>query len=270
MSEKAPVLTTTVLGLPVHQVGLEATLAQITSWIEEAHARRSGEASPVLHHIITLNPEMAMAAKRDPLLAAAILRADLTTADGIGVVWATRLNGQRLTRVTGIDLLEQSARLAAERGYRLFLLGAAPGVAAEAAARLAERFPMLQPPGTFSGSPAAGDETGILARLSQIRPDILFVAFGSPAQERWIAHMRDELSRVGVGVAVGVGGSFDVISGRLQRAPGWMRKVGLEWFYRLLREPWRWRRMLVLPRFMLAVILAFPHSRTLRRQTNVD
>ncbi len=264
-------LTTTVLGLPVHQVDLEATLAQMTGWIEEAHARRPGEAPAVmLHHIITLNPEMVMAAQRDPLLAAAILRADLTTADGVGVTWAARLHGRRLTRVTGIDLLEHSARLAAERGYQIFLLGAAPGVAAEAAARLAERYPMRQPPGTFSGSPAAGAEAAILARLSQIRPDMLFVAFGSPAQERWIARMRDELGRAGVAVAVGVGGSLDFLSGRARRAPGWMRKVGLEWVYRLLHEPWRWRRMLALPRFMLAVMLSFLRTKSLRRQTNVE
>jgi N-acetylglucosaminyldiphosphoundecaprenol N-acetyl-beta-D-mannosaminyltransferase len=270
MIEKAPVLTTTVLGLPVHQVGLEAALAQITSWIEEGHARRPGESPAALHHIITLNPEIVMAAKRDPLLAATILRADLTTADGVGVTWAARLNGRRLTRVTGIDLLEQSAQLAAERGYRLFLLGAAPGVAAEAAARLTERYPALQPPGTFSGSPAAGAETAILARLRQSRPDMLFVAFGSPAQEHWITHMRDELGQAGVGVAVGVGGAFDFISGRAKRAPGWMRKVGLEWAYRLSREPWRWRRMLALPRFVLAVMLSLLRTKTVRRQTNLE
>lgn len=270
MIEKAPVLTTTVLGLPVHQVGLEATLAQMTSWIEEAHARRPGEAPAALHHIVTLNPEIVMAAKRDPLLADVILRADLTTADGVGITWAARLHGRRLTRVTGIDLLEQSARLAAERGYQLFLLGAAPGVATEVAARLVERYPMLQPPGAFSGSPAAGAEAGILERLNQIRPDMLFVAFGSPAQERWIAHMQGELGRAGVGVAIGVGGSFDFISERAKRAPGWMRKVGLEWVYRLIREPWRWRRMLALPRFVLAVILSFLHTNTGDAGRNVE
>src|SRR5215469_14435573 len=103
MIEKAPVLTTTVLGLPIHQVGLEATLAQMTNWIEEAHARRPGEAPAAPHHIVTLNPEMVMAAKRDPLLADIILRADLRTADGVGVTWAAWLHGRRLTRVTGID-----------------------------------------------------------------------------------------------------------------------------------------------------------------------
>jgi N-acetylglucosaminyldiphosphoundecaprenol N-acetyl-beta-D-mannosaminyltransferase len=239
----------------------------MTSWIEEAHARRPGEAT-TLRHIITLNPEMVMAARRDPLLAAAILRADLTTADGVGVTWAARLHGRRLTRVTGVDLLEQSARLASERSYRLFLLGAAPGVAAEAAARLAERYPLLQPIGTVSGSPATGAEATILAQLSQIRPDILFVAFGSPAQEQWVAHLRDELGQSGVGVAVGVGGAFDFISGRAKRAPGWMRKVGLEWVYRLIHEPWRWRRMLTLPRFMLAVMLSFLRAKTTRRNAH--
>jgi len=157
--------------------------------------------------------------------------------------------------VTGADLLEHTAQLAAEYGYRIFLLGAEPGVAAATASRLARRYPMLQLAGTLSGGPQTGAQTSILADLNATQPDILFVAFGSPAQERWIAGLRDELSRAGVCVAVGVGGAFGFMAGRTPRAPYWMQQVGLEWFYRLLRQPWRWRRMLALPRFVLAVIL---------------
>jgi N-acetylglucosaminyldiphosphoundecaprenol N-acetyl-beta-D-mannosaminyltransferase len=247
--------TTWVLGLPVHQVDLEAVVAQMTDWIENARVSHPGTSStPVLRHVVTLNPEMVMAAQRDPVLATSIIQADLTTADGVGITFAARLQGQRIPRVTGIDLLEGSARLAAEHGYRLFLLGAPPGVAAAAALQLAARYPALYLPGSWSGSPEPGSETGILEQLAADRPDILFVAFGSPAQERWISQLRDGLQRAGVCVAVGVGGSFDFISGQIPRAPLWMRRVGLEWVYRLLREPWRWRRMSALPRFALAVL----------------
>jgi N-acetylglucosaminyldiphosphoundecaprenol N-acetyl-beta-D-mannosaminyltransferase len=248
---------TWILGLPVHQVDLETTVAQMTDWIEQARMSSPGNSETmVLRHVVTLNPEMAMAARRDTVLATSIIQADLTIADGIGITCAARLQGQRIPRVTGVDLLERSARLAAEHGYRLFFLGAAPGVAAAAASRLAARYPDLSPPGSWSGSPEPGAEEGILEQLSADHPDILFVAFGSPAQERWISRLHDGLRAAGVSVAVGVGGSFDFISGQVPRAPLWMRRVGLEWVYRLMREPWRWRRMSALPRFALAVILS--------------
>jgi N-acetylglucosaminyldiphosphoundecaprenol N-acetyl-beta-D-mannosaminyltransferase len=251
------VSTTWVLGLPVHHVDLEATVAQMTDWIEKARASSPGNSStPALRHVVTLNPEMAMAAQRDSVLATSIVQADLTIADGVGIICAARLHGQRIPRVTGADLLERSAKLSAEHGYRLFLLGAAPGVAASAASRLAARYPALYPPGSWSGSPEPGAENGILEQLSADRPDILFVAFGSPAQERWIFRLRDGLRAAGVSVAIGVGGSFDFISGQIPRAPLWMRRVGLEWVYRLMREPWRWRRMSALPRFAFAVIFS--------------
>ena len=251
------VSTTWILGLPVHHVDLEATVAQMTDWIEKARVSSPGNSStPALRHVVTLNPEMAMAAQRDNALATSIIQADLTIADGVGIICAARLHGQRIPRVTGADLLERSAKLSAERGYRLFLLGAAPGVAASAASRLAARYPALYPPGSWSGSPEPGAENGILEQLSADRPDILFVAFGSPAQERWIFRLRDGLRAAGVSVAVGVGGSFDFISGQIPRAPLWMRRVGLEWVYRLMREPWRWRRMSALPRFAFAVIFS--------------
>jgi N-acetylglucosaminyldiphosphoundecaprenol N-acetyl-beta-D-mannosaminyltransferase len=256
----APV--TWVLGLPVHHVDLEATVALLADWIEKARVSSPDNSStPVLRHVVTLNPEMAMAAQRDPMLATSIIRADLTIADGVGITCAARLQGQRIPRVTGVDLLERSAQLAAEHGYRLFLLGAAPGVAAAAASRLMARYPALHLPGSRSGSPEPSADRGILEQLNAYRADILFVAFGSPAQEHWISRLREGLQAAGVGVAVGVGGSFDFLSEQVPRAPLWMRRVGLEWVYRLKREPWRWRRMSALPRFALAVILSGPAPR---------
>jgi N-acetylglucosaminyldiphosphoundecaprenol N-acetyl-beta-D-mannosaminyltransferase len=253
MAEEAPPTAIEVLGLPVHQVDLAASLAQIARWIEDNHQlHRCIPTVASLHTIVTLNPEIAMAARGDPALAGVIIRANLTIPDGIGIVWAARLRGHKLVRVTGVDLVEGTAQLAAQHGYRIFLLGAGPGVAAEAASRLAAHNPLLPPVGTSSRGPQSGDEAGILAELADNRPDILFVAFGSPAQEEWIAGLQNELGQVGVSVAIGVGGAFDFISGRIPRAPFWMRRVGLEWVYRLWLEPWRWRRMLALPRFVLA------------------
>jgi len=253
MALEAPPTAIEVLGLPVHQVDLAASLAQIAKWIEDNHhLHRCTPTLAPLHTIVTLNPEMVMAAQDDPALASVIIQANLTIPDGIGIIWAARLRGQKMVRVTGVDLLEGTAQLAAQRGYRIFLLGAGPGVAAEAASKLAARNPLLPPVGTSSRGPQNGDKAGILAALADTRPDILFVAFGSPAQERWIAGLHNELGQAGVSVAVGVGGAFDFISGRIPRAPYWMRRVGLEWVYRLWLEPWRWRRMLALPRFVLA------------------
>jgi N-acetylglucosaminyldiphosphoundecaprenol N-acetyl-beta-D-mannosaminyltransferase len=257
MALEAPPTAIEVLGLPVHQVDLAASLALIAKWIEDNHQlHRCTPTVAPLHTIVTLNPEMVMAARDDPALARVIIQADLAIPDGIGIIWAAHLRGHRMVRVTGVDLLLGTAQLAAQRGYRIFLLGAGPGVAAEAASRLAARNPRLPPVGTSSRGPGSGDEAGILAELADSRPDILFVAYGSPAQERWIAGLHNELGQAGVSVTVGVGGAFDFISGRIPRAPYWMRRAGLEWLYRLWRQPWRWRRMLALPRFVLAACRA--------------
>jgi N-acetylglucosaminyldiphosphoundecaprenol N-acetyl-beta-D-mannosaminyltransferase len=144
------------------------------------------------------------------------------------------------------------AELAARKGYRLFLLGAAEGVADLCAQRLSNRYPDLQIVGTYSGSPAVEEEDGILALVKQAKPDILFVAYGAPQQDKWIAR---NLARLGVPLAMGVGGALDFIAGAAVRAPRWMQRLGLEWLHRLYREPWRWRRMLALPRFVGLVIL---------------
>ncbi|MHB8572697.1 MAG: WecB/TagA/CpsF family glycosyltransferase [Candidatus Dormibacteria bacterium] len=198
-------------------------------------------------HVVTVNPEFVMLARRDPGFRGVLEDAALSVADGRGCVWAARRRGARLRdRVTGVDLVSEVARRASETQAGIFLLGAAPGVAAEASATLEARFPGLIVSGTHSGSPAPQDEEEILARVRASGARILLVAFGTPAQEFWLNRC---LARSGARVGIGVGGAFDYISGRKRRAPAFMQRSGLEWLHRLLSEPRRARRMSVLPGF---------------------
>ena len=223
---------------------------------EEALARMEGfaqEGGP--HQVVTVNPEFIVAAQEDAEFRAILNAADLSLPDGIGVVWASRLLGRPLReRVAGSDLVPEIAALAAKRGYRLFLLGAAPGVAEEAARRLREHNPGLVVAGTYAGSPAVEEEDEIVALVRAARPHVLFVAYGAPAQDKWIAR---NLGRLGVPVCMGVGGALDFIAGVAVRAPRWMQRLGLEWLHRLWHEPWRWRRMLALPKFVWLVVQAY-------------
>jgi N-acetylglucosaminyldiphosphoundecaprenol N-acetyl-beta-D-mannosaminyltransferase len=143
------------------------------------------------------------------------------------------------------------AQEAAQRGWRLFLLGAGPGIAEKAANILQSRYPGLQIAGTYSGSPAADEEDDLVDRINASRADIVFVAYGAPNQDKWIAR---NLPRLNVSMAMGVGGAFDFIAGVVPRAPAWMRRMGIEWLFRLVRQPWRIRRMLRLPVFVWLVL----------------
>ena len=176
----------------------------------------------------------------------------LRVPDGAGILWAARRQGVALSeRVTGSDGIYRICEEAAHKGWRVYFLGAGPGVAAETARRLVARYPGLQVAGTHSGSPAAEDWPEIHARLAAARPDILFVAFGHPKQDLWIDAHRGELP---VGVAMGVGGAFDFVAGITRRAPLAMQRFHLEWLHRLIMEPWRWRRMMKLPIFVGLVL----------------
>lgn len=231
-----------ILGVRVDDATYADLLAQVDAYVANG--------SP--HQIVTLNPEMLVAAHDDVAFRHELNAADLNVADGVGLVLAARLLGRSLReRVTGSDGIYRLATHCAWRGYRPFLLGAAPGVAEVAAGRLAELNPGLEVAGTYAGSPRPENEDDIISLVCEAAPDLLFVAYGVPVEERWIARNRE---RLGVPVMVGVGGSFDFVAGVTRRAPVWMRRVGLEWLYRLLREPWRWRRQVVLPRFVALVL----------------
>ena len=179
-------------------------------------------------------------------------RADLCVPDGVGLLWAARRRGTPLPeRVTGSDGVPIIAEHAAQNGWRLYFLGAAPGVADKAADILRAKYPELKIVGVYSGSPAPDEEDAIVERVNASQADILFVAYGAPEQDKWIAR---NLPRLRVIMAMGVGGAFDFIAGVVPRAPLWMQRMGLEWLFRLYLQPWRIRRMLRLPRFVLAVL----------------
>ncbi|MBI5876580.1 MAG: WecB/TagA/CpsF family glycosyltransferase [Chloroflexi bacterium] len=227
----------TFLGVRVHDI----TFAETLAWMDAAIA------AGVPHQICTVNPEFLMLAQRDYTFRAVLDHSDLNVPDGGFLLWAAWRRGDRLReRVTGSDGLPLFAALAARKGYRLFFLGAAEGIARRAADILAARNPGLQIAGCYAGSPALDDEDAIIARVQATRPDALFVAFGAPQQDLWIAR---NAARLGVPVMMGIGGAFDFIAGAVPRAPQWMRRAGLEWLFRLIRQPWRWRRQLAIWQF---------------------
>ncbi len=196
------------------------------------------------HHLVaTVNPEFVMRARKDQEFARILESASLCLPDGSGVVWAARRRGCAIAApVTGVDLIPPLAAMCAERSWPLFLLGAADGVAADLAARLQKDHANLAV--EASSSADAG-------QIAAQHPKVVLVAFGAPKQEKWI----DSAGRgTGAPVQVGVGGSFDYLTGRVRRAPAWMRKAGLEWLFRLAVQPWRLRRMLVLPAFAFRVL----------------
>lgn len=194
--------------------------------------------------VATVNPESVMRARRDSDFAAAIAAAALRVPDGWGTAWAARRAGcAGQQTVTGVDLTMEAAGLCAQRGWSVYLLGGRAGVAEAAAAALAARHPGLRVAGC--AAEASAEE------IAATRPDLLLVAYGQPAQELWIGR---HAGRLPARVAIGVGGTFDYLAGRVPRAPGWMRRRGLEWLFRLVRQPWRARRMAVLPVYAALVL----------------
>lgn len=232
-----------LFGVPINRVSSVQALERVEAWIAARSATRL---------VMTPDTTALMRARWDASLRQAYQEADLVTADGTGIVWAARLFGEPLLeRVTGIDLLEAFCERSHERRYRLFCLGARPGVALAAARALTARFPSLQVVGTHHGYFRSYEERRVVRRINRVKPDLLLVGLGVPFQERWMVCHRGELE---VPVVMGVGGSFDVLSGRRRRAPQTWQTLGLEWLWRALGEPRRFWRARAIPLFLLNIL----------------
>ena len=200
-------------------------------------------------YIVTPNPEIVMLCRQDAAAAAAVDCADMVIADGIGVIKGARILGTPLKqRLPGIDFTTGLLERMAGAGKSVYLFGSKPGVAEKAAENLLERFPGLVIAGTNDGY--FTDDTPIIEKINNARPDLLLVCLGAPKQEKW---MNANHSRVEAGLMIGAGGSLDVFAGVVERAPERWQKAGLEWLYRLLKEPRRIGRMMKLPQFLILV-----------------
>lgn len=231
-----------ILGVRVHNVTMVDTLRLLTEMV----------LSNKPHHVVTVNPEFIMVAQHNKVFKLVLNNAALAIPDGAGVLWASRKLGMPIAeRVTGVDTVRRISAIAREKNLNMFLLGGAPGVAEKASAELQRENPGLNIVGTYAGSPDISEEAVICERIRTARPHILLVAYGSPRQDLWIDR---NLVKLETPVAIGVGGTFDFITGKVPRAPQWMRERNIEWLYRLWLEPWRWRRMTALPRFIVRVL----------------
>jgi len=229
-----------LLDVPVDPLTMDEVLERIEEFIRSRQP----------HHIFTADASGIMRARSEPELLDAVRHADLVTPDGAGVLLATRMKGMRLPeRVSGVDLVDRISGLAARKGFRIYLLGASEMVVQATAGVLASRYPGLIIAGIHHGYFKPEEELRVTRDIATARPDVLFVALGIPRQELFIRRHFVELD---VPVMIGVGGSFDVTSGQLKRAPAWMQRSGLEWLYRLVQQPSRLPRMAALPKFMLA------------------
>ena len=201
-------------------------------------------------YIVTPNPEIVWVARRDEGVRNVLNGAELVLPDGIGVIMAAKILGTPLReRVPGIDFAALLFDKMSQHDKSVFLFGAKPGIAEEAAQKLAAAYPGLVVSGVMDGYTKNDDLT--IERINSAKPDLLLVCLGAPRQELWIAANLDKLD---VGLCVGLGGALDVYAGAVKRAPVFFRKLGLEWFYRLIREPRRIKRMIKLPLFILVVI----------------
>ncbi|ASA26528.1 glycosyltransferase [Paenibacillus donghaensis] len=221
---------------------MAATVAYLTDAVENR----------MPHQVITANPIMIMAALDNPSYMDIMKSAELVVPDGTGVVWAAEYCKEPVTeRVAGFDLLHELLRVGESYHWKVYLLGSTPEVIQETSARLQMQYPGIVIAGYRDGFFGPDSDEEVIDGIKETAPDLLFVARGADSQEPWIAKYK---SRLNIPVMMGVGGSFDVISGKTRRAPKAFQKVRMEWLYRLLKEPTRYKRMLALPKFVLKVV----------------
>nr|WP_019541603.1 WecB/TagA/CpsF family glycosyltransferase [Selenomonas bovis] len=231
----------TILGVPVDAITMGEAVARIDGFIEKR--------TPVL--VATANAEMLMRATHDGALRRILQGAAMVTPDGAGTVWAAHHLGYAMPeRVAGYDMVQELMREAPAKRRRIFFFGSAPGVADKAKKKAEQLYPGIEIVGTRNGFFTAADEPAIIEEIRAAHPDILLAALGVPKQEKWLAK---HLGELGVPVAIGVGGTFDVMAGVMKRAPRWMQRAKLEWLFRGMMQPKRAGRLLALPRFVLKV-----------------
>ncbi len=233
-----------VLGCPITKMGLDDFVSRAERFIS----------SKAPHYIAMMNVAKLVKMRSDKELAQSILAADLIGADGVPLVWVSRLFGTPLPgRVNGTDLMYRLLEKANEKRYRIFFLGATEAVLQRVLEIVRQEYPGVQIAGSQDGYFTPTEEPAIVNKIRVAQPDILLIAFGTPKKELWVKRY---LAAMGVPVIHGVGGSFDVMAGVIRRAPLWMQRSGLEWFFRLLQEPGRmWRRYLVTNALFVLLVL---------------
>lgn len=242
--QRAEIETTSILGVGVHRLSMAKFLEEIEGLIK----------SEGQHMVITADSSMIYDAQHDAELRDIIARADLVTPDSSGVTWA----GQRLGRpfpekVSGVDIVDRVCALSALKGYSIYFLGAGHGVAEMAAEKLRLKHPGCNIVGARHGFFPAESDAVVAEEIGQLKPDVLFVAMGIPRQEKFIDKNR-ALHQAKVGI--GIGGSFDVYAGKAKRAPVVIQKMRLEWLWRLMLNPSKYKKTMKLPKFMMAVLRA--------------
>lgn len=231
-----------ILGVPVTPF----SMAEAVAWLMERVAKN------VTTQVVTANAEIIMMAQDLPAYRALLEHTDLILADGAGTVWAGRKLGYNVPeRVAGFDLFLHLLEYGASHGTTFFLFGAAPGIAEAAKKKAEELYPGVKIVGTRNGYFKKEDEPEILKEINDSGADVLFAALGAPKQEFWLQEHRDELKPA---LRVGLGGSFDVLAGKMERAPKWMQEASLEWLFRLYKQPSRLGRMMALPKFVIKVL----------------
>lgn len=232
-----------ILNLPVAAISMNEALRLIDDRVRDGHRAAC---------IVCANPEKVYAVRSNVGLGRFFEEAELVIPDGIGVVLAARvLYGAKLMRIPGADLMQQICAASAEKGYRLFIYGSSERVNRAAVETLQSRYPGINIAGRSPGYVKQGEMGDLVRRINESGADILFVGLGSPRQELW---MQQYVPKLNVKVCQTIGGTLDTIAGAVKRAPRWMRGAGLEWLYRLLRQPWRVSRQINLVRFTAEVI----------------
>lgn len=232
-----------ILGVPVHPLTMNESVAVLEEKLQKKEQA----------FVVTANAEIIMMCQQDKEYNNIVSeQADLVLPDGAGAVWAGRYLGNEVPeRVAGFDLYNQLLKLSADKGYKAYFFGGAPGVAEAAKNKAEELYPGVQIVGCRNGYFNETEEEAIIKEINDAAPDMLFVALGAPKQEKWLVKYRNQLKPR---VLMGIGGSFDVLAGKMERAPKWMQEASLEWAFRLYKQPSRFMRMLALPKFVLKVI----------------